>query len=177
MNTISRRALLGATALVPLALAGCAGQTAAQVSAAIVADLTGALRGVVNTVPGIVKADPTLLSPALQAKVTSQATQGLGVLAAVQTSMAATVAAPALAKAEADLNAVLGALAAVPLIPPPYSLIIAAAAVVAPAIEGYISGVTGAAGAPPNAAAVRIVVHYAPTMTTAQAKAILAAQK
>lgn len=175
--TVTRRAILGATAIVPLALAGCAGQTPAQVSAQIVTDLKGALQGVLNAVPAIAKADPTLFSPTQQANVTSVATQGLGVLTAVSASMAATAAAPALAKAEAALNTVLASLAGLPIIPPPYSMILAAAAVVAPMIEGYVSSITGAAAAAPQPAVGMLAARLGSGMTLAEAQAILATQR
>lgn len=175
--TITRRAILGATAIVPLAVAGCAGQTAAQVSAQIVTDLTGALQGVINAVPAIAKADPTIFSPSQQANVTTVATQGLGVLKGLSASMAATAAAPALAKAESALNTVLASLAGLPIIPPPYSEILAAAAVVAPMIEGYISSITGTAGAAPNGALGMLAHRLAPAMTLPEAQAILATQR
>ena len=171
MNT-TRRTLLSTAALLPLA--ACAGQTAAQVSAVIVTDLGNALKAIGNAVPAIAKADPALIPAAVQAQVVALAAQGAGVVSAVSASMTATAAAPALAKAEADLNAVLSALAAVPMIPPPYSLIIAAAAVVAPMIEGYISGITGAAAAPASTSVRAMVARVAPAMTVAQAEAVLA---
>ncbi len=168
----TRRALLSATPL--LAVAACAGQTAAQVSAQIVTDLNNAIAALSNAVPAIAKADPSLLPAAVQAQILSDAAQAQGVLTSVSNSMTATAAAPALQKAEADLNAILAALAAVPLIPPPYSMIIAAAAMVAPMVEGYIATLLGtptkAAPAPTMLAA-----RYGSGMTLSQAEQQLAA--
>ncbi len=172
----TRRALLSATPL--LAVAACAGQTAAQVSAQIVADLNNAIAALSNAVPAIAKADPSLLSVSVQTQIQTYAADARGVLTSVSTTMAATSAAPALSKAEADLNAILAALAAVPLIPPPYSMIIAAAAMVAPMVEGYIATLTGPspATAPKAATApTMLAARYGSGMTLSQAEQQLAA--
>lgn len=168
----TRRALLSATPL--LAVAACAGQTAAQVSAQIVADLNNAIAALSNAVPAIAKADPSLLPAQVQAQIQTYAAQARGVLTSVSMSMTATAAAPALSKAEADLNAILAALAAVPLIPPPYSMIIAAAAMVAPMVEGYIATLTST---PPKAATAptMLAARYGSGMTLSQAEQQLAA--
>lgn len=166
----TRRAVFSTASMV--ALAACAGQTAAQVSAQIVTDLNNAVTALGNVVPALAKADPKLIPAAVQTQILAYAAQAQGVLASVSTSMTATAAAPALQQAEADLNAILDALAAVPLIPPPYAEIIAAAAVAAPMIEGYIAtliGPTPKAATAPTQLALRYGV-----MTLPQAEAVLA---
>ncbi len=167
---ISKRALLAGVAVLP---AACAGQTAAQVSAQVVTDLTNAIAGLSNAVPAIAKADPALIPAAMQAQIATYAADAQGVLATVSASMTATAAAPALQKAEADLNAILAALAAVPLIPPPYSMIIAAAAAVAPMVEGYVNTLIGAPPKAATAAPALLGARYG-AMPLAQAEAILA---
>ena len=167
--TPTRRAMLSATPF--LAVSACAGQTAAQVSAQVVTDINNAVAALSNAIPAAAKADPKLLPPAAQTQIMTWLADAQGVLASVSTSMTATAAAPALQKAEADLNAVLAALAAVPLIPPPYSMAIAAAAVAAPFIEGYLNSVLGV---PTKAAATpRLAARYG-TMPLSQAEAVLA---
>lgn len=155
---MNRRSLI--TAIPIGALAACAGQTAAQVSAQVVTDLNNAITSLSNAIPAITKASPTLIPAGTQTQIMAYLADAQGVISALSTSMTATAAAPVIQKAEGDLNAVLAALAMVPLIPPPYSMIIAAAAMVAPMVEGYLNSVLGvsptkAAATAPSAIAAR----------------------
>jgi hypothetical protein len=170
-NLSRRRLLAGVTFLVPAALIGCAG---ALTPAQLVADAQGAVTALQTALPAIAAVAPTIAAalPRLTGYLTTAQTLLNGLAGAVPATTGATT----LASVEADLNAVLDALAAVPLIPPPYDAVIAAVALVAPELEAFVNSMAAASGAATLPMALRLRAAYRlirPGMTLPQMRAIL----
>lgn len=72
------------------------------------------------------------------AQVTNALKQAQGILAPLQTTMAANQALPSIQQAEQDFNSVVAAVALVPL-PPPYNVAVGALALSLPILEGFIN--------------------------------------
>lgn len=114
-----------------------------------------------------------LLSAAQQGQVTGltqDVADAQNILAALTTSMSASQTATALQQAEQDLNAVVAAVAAVPM-PPPYSTAVAALAISLPIIETFVNSVQPTAAASLMDAASRKAVIAAANQAEAQSMA------
>lgn len=173
--TLSRRNLLTASALaIPVTvLAGCAStNTPVQNTQQIVLDLQNAVPALKNSLAAI----PAGTIPAATlATINASLASAQSVLAGLSSSMTATQAAPLVQQIESDLNAVISAAAAVPLIPPPFSVALAAAAVILPIVEGFVNSTLHLGAVAAAFPARTKVIGMAPPMTVAQAQATLAA--
>jgi hypothetical protein len=161
MNRRYAMTLLGSTAL-----AGC--QTTDQSIGTVVADVNSIAGAFAALLPQL--ASLTGMTPDVMGTVS----QAIASLQAVATSLGTvtTVAAaqPLIRKVETYVNAVITALALVPLIPPPISTILQAAAVLLPVIEALVNMVVTQPAAVPRS--VRILA----SMTTDQARIVLRAK-
>lgn len=140
MNISRRGLLVASSALVPAALlAGCATGSGGVTFAQVLADVQNAVPALQNALGAVLKAAPAALPAATVTQIDGYLSSASGVLAQLSGSMTATQAAPLVQKVESDLNAVISAAAAIPLIPPPFSTALAAAAIVLPIVEGFVN--------------------------------------
>ena len=159
--TLSRRAILGATALAPLALAGCAtftGKTPTQIAAQVLSDVNLVASGLANAMPGL--AASKAVPAATLARAQAYVAQVQAAAAQMQGVVTKGAAQPIVTQIETDVNALAGLLAGLPL-PPPYAQVFQAAVVLLPVIEVSV-GLAVPAGA-------------SHAMTPAEARLVLAA--
>jgi hypothetical protein len=164
---MNRRHLLQTAALwtgAAAALAACAGTSLTP--AVVIADAQSALAALKGILPNL----SALIPAATLGQIGTDITAGQGLASSLSSNLPATSGATVLQQVEGYLNAALTALAGFPLIPPPYSTIIQAAAVVLPSIEAWVNSVV----AQPTAAASPRVAALARGMTLAQARSVLA---
>jgi hypothetical protein len=144
-------------------LVGCSGTT--PTSSQLITDLTTIVNGLSTTLPAIAAADPALapkLAPLIaQLPLMQSDLQGLKATAAAPN-------AGTLAEVDQWLNTVVSTAASIPLIPPPYSLALQAAAVLLPVIESQIN---------PMLAPAASRASTGPVMTPDQARLILQGAK
>ena len=172
---LSRRAIIG----VPLAvtLTSCAGTilTPSQ----IIADAGTLAKGLAGVLTEVASADANLLPADMLATLQNDLTLAEGAASALSTNLPATSGASIAQTIDGYINAVLNTLAAPPingLIPAPFNMAIAAAALVVPEIEAFVNQYlpTASAVAPTTYAARLKLRDTAPQVTTvAQALAIL----
>lgn len=159
-SLIARRTLLAVTAFVPAAaLVGCAG--GATVST-VVADINLVLNGLKSVLPGLT----SLIPAATMAQLQTWLADAQAAASAVASGTTGTTAGQQFLSA---VESILGVLASLPLIPPPFNAIVGAAAVLLPIIVSALGLAT-----PPSA--VKLMAKV-PSMTVAEARAILAAQR
>lgn len=143
----SRRALLGATALaIPAALlAGCAGSNAppALTPQQVIDDANNIVKALGNTVTQIGVAQPGLIPAAVITQIKGYTDDAASVLASLSASVAATTTATVLQQVVADIQAVLGALAALPNMPQTVVEVTTAANVVLPIVVVFIQSTLG----------------------------------
>ena len=167
MNINSRLFSLSALAAASGTLVACG--TTGPTSAQVVADIQGAISGLSNMLPTLLKADPKLISPSIAGSITSALSAASSALSGINP---ASPSASTLQTVETYLNDALDVLAALPVIPPPYNLVVQAAAVVAPELEAFVNGML-----PPAAAKARPVSTKAKAlgggMSLDRARAIL----
>ena len=174
---ISRRALLGASALVPVALAGCAGNPVTP--AQIVTIVQSTASGLSTMLVAVSAQEPGLIPPAMAATLGTDLALAIGASKTLAAGLPATAGASTVHIVEGYLNDVLSTLAGPPvngLIPPPYNMALAAAAFVMPQIEAFAALYIPAAAASPTTAAARAKLAAAspiPITSTAQALAVL----
>lgn len=169
-------------ALAASLLAACAttGTAPAVTPASIVADVQGAVKGLQTALTDITAANPSLIPPSTVARLTADLTDASSAAAMLAANMPATLGANSASVVMGDINDVLNTLAAPPvngLIPAPANEIVAAAAVVAPVIEAYVTQYLPAkAAAAPDTINARVLLAAAHPMSLAQAREVLAAQ-
>ena len=131
---MTRRALLGATVLAPVALAGCATLSGNpnEIAAQVLNDANLIASGLANALPGL------QASNVVPAGVMAQAQALVGKIQASAASMSATIsknsAQPIVTQIEQDVNSFAALLAGLPL-PPPFAQVVEAAVVLLPVIE------------------------------------------
>ena len=165
---MNRRAFLTSASASALAVAGVAACSTSVSGVQVVADLSGAISGLQTAVPALIKADPSLIPANAASKiVTYLAEAGTALGSITPASPSATT----LQQVETYLNDTLDVLAAIPVIPAPYNLLIEAAAAVAPEVEAYVNTLLPAAasGRPASAKAEAL----AKGMTLERARQIL----
>ena len=178
MNTnVTRRALLGATALTPLALAGCnltGGNADAAVSLAVTQTQTmisaaettlsglAALKNIPGLTPDVVNQTQTALT---SLNSVSSALGGVTTVASAQ---------PVVQKVETYVNAIVAALLPWPL-PPPYNLVVAAMAITLPLIEAGVNMTASAIEQANAKTAAPVVQATVPPTSSAQPEHIAAA--
>jgi hypothetical protein len=121
-------------------LASCAQQNAgsSSIPQQVLDDVGYAFAGLTAALAGVNQANPTLISPPNMVSINSYLTAGQTLLSQVRANLAAASTGGMLQQIEADLNAALSILASLP-IPPPYSTVITAAAIIAPELEAIIN--------------------------------------
>jgi hypothetical protein len=172
MSHIQRR-LFCSTALfsVGAALAACAGSggtAGPPTPAQIIADASGVLTALSASLAAMAIQVPTLIPPATLATLQANLAAGAKALTSISTAMAASASASVIQQVESGINSVLSTLASIPLIPPPYSTVIAAANVLVPVLEAvvgnYLPTMAGAV-----VAATAKPMALAPTIAAARA--------
>jgi hypothetical protein len=172
---LSRRAILG----VPLAatLTSCAG--VALTPTQIITAAGTVAKGLAGALTQVASVDPNLIPAGMLATLQSDLTMAQGAASSLSTSLPATSGASIAQTIDGYINAVLNTLAAPPvngLIPAPFNMAIAAAALVVPEIETFVNQYLPAASAvaPATYAARLQLVQAAPQVGTVdQALAIL----
>lgn len=142
----SRRALLGVSALaIPAALlAGCAGSgTPALTPQQVVDDANNIVKALGNTVTQIGVAQPGLIPAAVITQIKGYTDDAVSVLASLSASVSATTSATVLQQVVADIQAVLGALAALPNMPQTVVEVTTAANVVLPIVVAFVQSTLG----------------------------------
>lgn len=155
--TITRRAILGATAIVPLAVAGCAGTASGITPQIVVTDAQTVVAGLSGMFKSLTAQYPTLIPTTAAAKITADLSVAAAAAASLVTGMPGATAAAVVQNIEGWVNDVLNVLAAPPingLIPAPFNQVIGAVAFVAPTLEAFVASFIPTA---PKAAASRMV--------------------
>ncbi len=138
---ISYHRLLAAAALLGLALIGCASSSTApspRMPAQIIADANGAVIGLGVAINGIAASSPGLIPPATVAALQGILAQSDSTLTSLSTSLPAPAGASILQQVGGSLNSILTTLALFKSIPPPYSTLISAAAIIVPGLEAFV---------------------------------------
>jgi len=172
---LSRRAILGA----PLAVALTRCDVNALTPAQIVTEAGVAAKGLSVALAQVAGTDPSLIPATTLATLQNDLTQAQSAASSLTTSLSAASGGTIVQTVEGYLNAVLNTLAAPPingLIPAPFNLAVAAAALVVPDLEAFVNEYLPAASvvAPATFAARLQLRAAAPQVTTLdQAVAIL----
>jgi hypothetical protein len=180
---MNRRTLLHTVALVIPASALAACSTASPLTPAeIVADVGVAVTGLQNVIKGVEAAAPSLIPTATAATINTALTDAQQVASSLVASTPALTGASIVQTVEGYLNAVLTILAGPPingLIPAPFNMAVTAVSILLPTFEAFANQYlhTTAAASIATLAARRKFAALAPTMTPAQAAAILASYK
>ena len=177
MTHLSRRRLwmLAGTALVPAALAACQpGSTLTP--AQIVTDAQNAIAALAGSLQAVIQVSPGALPASTLTTINNALAAANKVLGSLSTSLTATAAAPIVQQVEQAINTVVADAASVPLIPPPFSIALAAASVVLPILETFVNQFLPAPAAPAKASVTARAKAraLAPTMSEAEAEAKLA---
>ena len=130
----------GCLAAVGGVLAACGAGSSAATPAQIIADAQGALQGLANVIPALYVAKPPVISKAEETSLSNILAEGLAFMKGIGPGTPAQTGASTLATIEGYLNAVLTILTPIAA-PPPYNLIIIAAAVIVPEVEAYIASI------------------------------------
>lgn len=176
MNTSRRTVILGASALVPLALAGCAGTSTTTTPQAIVLDAQAAAQGFAGMFKSLTAQYPTLIPATLAAQIEKDAALASMAASTLGAGMLAATGAVTVAQVEAWINDGLNVLAGPPvngLIPAPFNQVIGALAFLAPTLEAFASSFGAKV---PVAASLRVgtMIAAAPVVgSRSQALAIL----
>jgi len=128
------------------ALAACQSSTTLT-PAQIVTDVQNAVSALANTFSAVLTQAPNAVPANTAATITSALAQASSVLGSLSTNLAANVAAPLVQKVEQAINTVITSAASVPLIPPPFSTALGAAAIVLPIIEAWVNSILPAPAA------------------------------
>jgi len=174
---LSRRAILGAPLAAALTRCGINALTPAQ----IVTEAGVAAKGLSGALTQVASADPKLISATTLATMQNDLTLAQGAASALAPNLPAASGATIVQTVEGYINVVLNTLAAPPingLIPAPFNMAIAAAALVVPDLEAFVNQYLPAASAvAPVTYAARLQLRAAaPQVTTLdQAVAILRA--
>ena len=148
-----RHVLLAAPSLL---LFGCSttggggGLTPAQVET----DISNAVDALAAGYNALVTANPTLFPLAQQQAVEGALAQASSLLADLMGAASANEMAPIVQQIEAQLNIVISVAATIPLIPPPFSTALGAAAILLPIIEVWLNSVLPASAKVSNGAEV-----------------------
>ena len=147
-----RHILLAAPSLL---LFGCSttgggGLTPAQVET----DISNAVDALAAGYQALVTANPTLFPLAQQQAVEGALAQASSLLADLMGAADATSMAPIVQQIESQLNIVISVAATIPLIPPPFSTALGAAAILLPIIEVWLNSVLPASAKVANGAEI-----------------------
>jgi hypothetical protein len=177
-RSMLRRHLLTITAFTPVVvmIAACG---AALTPAQIVTQAAAVATGLQGAIKQVVAAYPALIPAGTAATIQTDLTDASAAATSLSASLPAATGASIVQTVEGYINAVLSVLAGPPingLIPAPFNMAIAAAAVLIPQLEAFANTYlpTTAAAAPVTIAARQRFAALAPTMTPDAAVAILA---
>lgn len=174
---LTRRALLKGAMICQMA--GCS--AAALTPATIVADAQAAASGLSAMLTGLTTAFPALLPPSTVASLKTDLTTAQSVAANLSANMPAASAASAVHQVLGVVNAVLNTLAAPPLnglIPAPFNVAVAAAAILAPEMEAFVAQYLPTAAVSPATAKARTsFAAITPVMTPDAARGLLAGMR
>jgi len=164
---ISRRTILGAP--LAAALTGCGAN--ALTPAQIVTEAGVVAKGLSGALTQVAGADPKLISATTLATLQNDLALAQGAASSLTTAMPAASGATVVQTVEGYINAVLNILAAPPingLIPSPFNLAVAAAALLVPDLEAFVNQYlpTAAAVAPATYVARLQLRAAAPQVTT-----------
>lgn len=170
---LRRNLLLGSTAL---GVTACAGQTVDQDVVMVAADASTIANGLTGVLAQLGPLAATYGIPASTMASVSTAVAGLQAIAAQMSGVTTAAAAqPMVQKIETYVNTIVSALAAFPLIPPPISTTLTAAAILLPVIESVV-GIVINNVAPAAVRRASVGVSNIPTKAQAdQARLILRA--
>lgn len=175
MTTTRRTFLLATTALIPLAIAGCA--TTPLTPAQIVTQAQAVASGLAGMLKSITAQYPTLIPSSMAASVAADLALAEAAAASLSNALPAPAAASPVKTVVGYVNAVLTTLAGPPingLIPAPFNMVVAAAAFILPQLEAFAATYIPALAVSPEAAqARRLLLAAASVTSTAQAMAIL----
>jgi hypothetical protein len=135
---LSRRAVLGA----PLAAALTSCGAIALIPAEIVTEAGVAAKGLSGALTQLASADPKLISATTLGTLQGDLTLAQGAASSLSTNLPAATGASTVQTVEGYINAVLNTLAAPPingLIPAPFNMAVAAAALVVPELEAFVN--------------------------------------
>jgi hypothetical protein len=172
---LSRRAILGAPIAAALTNCGATALTPAQ----IVAEAGVVAKGLSGALTQVAGADPTLVPATMLTTLQDDLTSAQGAATTLTANLPAVQGASTVQIVEGYINAVLNTLAGPPingLIPAPFNMAVAAAALVVPDLETFVNQYlpTASAVAPATYAARLHLRAAAPQVTTIdQAVAIL----
>lgn len=167
LNMTAVPAIPAVTALAFLSSCANSSTTPAQ----IVADAQNAVTALANSFDAVVKQAPNAVPADKAATIAAALAQAASVLGSLSTNLTATEAAPKVQQIEQALNTVITAAAAVPLIPPPFSTALGAAAIVLPIIEAWVNSILPTPA--PAAASMARAKFATPGMNVSQAEATL----
>ncbi len=169
---LSRRAILGA----PLAAALTSCDSNALTPAQIVTEAGVAAKGLSGALTQLAGTDPKLIPAAMLATLQNDLTLAQGAASSLTTNLPAASGATTVQIVEGYLNAVLNTLAAPPingLIPAPFNMAVAAAALVVPDLEAFVNQYLPAAAAvAPATYAARLRLRAAAPQVTKLDQAI-----
>ncbi|MHB1310485.1 MAG: hypothetical protein ACYC3L_00615 [Gemmatimonadaceae bacterium] len=176
MIATRRAVMLGATALVPLAMAGCA--TGTLTPASIVTEAQAVAAGLAGMLKSVTAQYPTLIPASTAATIAADLTLAQSAATTLSSALPAATAASTVKTVEGYVNAVLTTLAGPPingLIPAPFNMVVSAAAFVLPQLEAFAATyIPALAASPASASAQRLFLASAPPIAdTALAVSIL----
>jgi hypothetical protein len=149
---MNRRSLL--LAAPSLLLFGCSTPGGGLTPAQVETDISNAVDALAAGYQALVTANPTLFPLAQQQAVEGALAQASSLLADLMGAADATSMAPIVQQIEAQLNIVISVAATIPLIPPPFSTALGAAAILLPIIEVWLNSVLPASAKVSNGAEV-----------------------
>lgn len=174
--TNRRQLLIGVAALLPLAACqSTSGTTPSITPAQVVTIMQNATMALNQSFTAVEQTSPTAIPPSAAQLIGMALTDAGGILGTLSASLTATQSAPIVQKIEGALNDVVMAAAAVPLIPPPFSIALAATSAVLPIVEAWLATVMPqSAGLSEDDMDARMKLLAANPMTSQQAEATLA---
>lgn len=142
MNRTRRNLLCSSStmALVPLfaGLAACSTPTAsATLSATVIADINGALAGLVSLPPQLEHTTPPVITQAMGDTIVADLTALQQSMATISASTALQAGTVVMERVFGGMNTAVAVLSAYP-IPPPYNLVLMAVSVILPTVEAYL---------------------------------------
>lgn len=178
MIALTRRAALGATAIVPLVLAGCA--TGAGVPQIIVTYAVTMATGLSGMFTQLEAAYPSLVPASMAATIAKDLAIAKTAATSLSTSLPAGSGALTVRTILGDVNAVLALAAGPPingLIPAPFNQAVAAVSLLAPTLEAFVESFFPATAGAPLAARQMMARLSASAHVTSQAQALAILQK
>jgi hypothetical protein len=166
---MTRRTLLWGSASV-VALAAC---TSPATLGPIFGDVNLIVTGLQKAIQGIETADPTLIKASDQATINTALTTALSLVNGLSSATPTSSGASTVQTIDTDINTILDIAAALPVIPPPYSFAVQAAAALAPLVEAFVNSTLRLAAAAPPGPRTRLRAGLTPEQGRAQLQAFV----